>query len=103
MNPPYGDGIDKWAEKLRAEFESGHVTRALALVPARTDTAWFHHLRTFPRCFLRGRLKFSGTGGGNLNSAPFPSALIALGISAQELQTAFGEIGDVYVLAGGAS
>ena len=45
------------------------------LVPARTDTAWWHDwvvgYATEIR-FVRGRLKF----GGSKNSAPFPSAIV---------------------------
>ena len=45
------------------------------LIPARTDTKWFHEI-VLPHAqeirFLRGRLKF----GGMKNSAPFPSMLV---------------------------
>lgn len=80
MNPPYGDEIHAWTEKLADEFASGRVTQAIALVPARTDTGWWHKLITDDRywClvhFLKGRLKFGSAESG----APFPSALIYLG------------------------
>jgi hypothetical protein len=45
------------------------------LLPARTDTRWWHDY-VIPYAseirFIRGRLKF----GGAKNSAPFPSALV---------------------------
>lgn len=44
------------------------------LLPARTDTRWFHdyiYNRSEIR-FIKGRLKF----GGSRNSAPFPSMVV---------------------------
>ena len=64
MNPPYGREIGKWVEKISREG-------GVALLPARTDTRWFHDY-IYGKAeirFLRGRLKF----GGSSNSAPFPS------------------------------
>ena len=68
-NPPYGRGVADWISKgLEADV-------AVFLLPARTDTRWFHDL-VLPNAteirFLRGRLKF----GGAKNSAPFPSMVI---------------------------
>jgi len=57
MNPPYGDEIGKWTEKLRAEYEAGRVSEAIALIPGRIDTAWFRALRGDRRCEVAGRLK----------------------------------------------
>lgn len=65
-NPPYGRGIDAWVKKAA---ESNATT--VMLLPARTDTAWFHDY-IYGRAeiqFIRGRLKF----GGCKNNAPFPS------------------------------
>lgn len=74
LNPPYGKHMKNWMRKAYEESQRENTT-VVALVPARTDTAWFHdyvygkaELR-----FLRGRLKF----GGCENSAPFPS-LVAI-------------------------
>ena len=72
-NPPYGRQIEKWMKK--ALVESRHTrTTVVMLVPARTDTAWFHDY-VYHRAeirFLRGRLKFVGA----QNNAPFPSMVI---------------------------
>ena len=68
-NPPYGKEIGKWVRKAA---ESG--TLVVMLLPARTDTAWFHEYicgKAEIR-FVRGRLKF----GGGKNSAPFPSMVV---------------------------
>ena len=66
MNPPYGREIGKWVKKIS---EEGGV----ALLPARTDTKWFHdYIYKKARIrFLKGRIKFSGKG-----PAPFPSMIV---------------------------
>lgn len=93
MNPPYGDDISGWIEKLRGEYLDKRTTEAIALVPARVDTAWFRMLRDFPVCFVSGRLKFSG----HDNSAPFPSAVFYLGKRPEAFFTAFSDLGDVWI------
>lgn len=92
MNPPYGQEIKSWVEKLIYEYETKHMRMAIALVPARTDTVWFRRFRDFPICFIHGRLKFSGA----QNSATFPSAVIGIGIDLETFVNAFGDIGDIY-------
>ena len=69
-NPPYGRQIGKWVRKA---YDSG-ADVVVMLLPARTDTAWFHDLcmQGGQVSFLRGRLKF----GGSKNSAPFPSMIV---------------------------
>lgn len=71
-NPPYGKEIGKWIEKACHEHVT-HGTTIVMLLPARTDTRWFHNhiLGKATIRFLQGRLKF----GGSKNSAPFPSML----------------------------
>ena len=68
-NPPYGKGISRWILAANAARAAGNTV--VMLLPARTDTRWFHDLvlgKAEIR-FVRGRLKF----GGSNNSAPFPS------------------------------
>lgn len=73
MNPPYGRDILGWIDKLRGEWNAGHLVEAIALLPARTDTEWFERLTAgtddLVLCFLCGRLTFIG----NNDPAPFPS------------------------------
>lgn len=70
-NPPYGREIGKWVQKC-----SEHEGIAVMLIPARTDTKWWHQYingnSNAHVYFLKGRLKF----GNAKNSAPFPSAII---------------------------
>ena len=71
MNPPYGREIGHWMKKAATSAARGALV--LCLVPARTDTAWWHSYATLGEIwFLRGRIKF-----GNATScAPFPSAIV---------------------------
>lgn len=56
-NPPYGREIGKWVEKAA-------TSKALTvmLIPARTDTKWFHDYvyNKAETRFIKGRLKFGG-------------------------------------------
>lgn len=74
MNPPYGREIGKWVKK--AFNESQRNCLVVCLLPARTDTAWWHdYVKQGDITFIRGRIKF----GGHKNSAPFPSAIVVFG------------------------
>jgi phage N-6-adenine-methyltransferase len=71
MNPPYGREIGKWMKKAYESSLAGATV--VCLVPARTDTAWWHDYAMKGEVeFIRGRLKF----GDAKNSAHFPSAVI---------------------------
>jgi len=88
MNPPYGRQIGKWIEKAYKEGEKID-TIVVCLIPARTDTSWWHNYCTRAReiWFLRGRIKFINRtfpsyredGDFKLSSAPFPSAIVIFG------------------------
>lgn len=74
-NPPYGLEIPKWINKIVSEIESGHCDRIVCLLPARTDTKWFHKLIESDNVsevyFVKGRIKFEGFEQG----AKFPSLI----------------------------
>lgn len=71
MNPPYGRDIGRWMKKAFESSRGGATV--VCLVPARTDTAWWHEYAMKGEIrFHRGRLKF----GGHTNAAPFPSAVV---------------------------
>ena len=93
MNPPYGREIGDWIAKLVAEHEAGAVTEAIALVPARVDTAWFRRLDQYPCCFVYGRLQYSNA----VISAPFPNAIFYLGRDVRRFAEAFCDIGGIGV------
>ena len=71
-NPPYGRQIGEWVRRAFLASKSGNTV--VMLLPARTDTRWFHEY-IYGKAeirFIRGRLKF----GGSKNSAPFPSMVV---------------------------
>lgn len=71
MNPPYGREIIKWVAKAYEESLRGATV--VCLLPARTDTRWWHEYCVKGEIrFIRGRLKFDG----HKNAAPFPSAVV---------------------------
>ena len=72
-NPPYGREIGKWVKKCYEESQKPD-TLAVMLIPARTDTAYFHDF-IYGKAeirFLRGRLHFNESKG----AAPFPSMVV---------------------------
>lgn len=74
-NPPYGRDVGKWVKKARDSAENGATV--VMLLPARTDTAWFHDYIMHGGvptsiCFVRDRIKF----GNAKNNAPFPSIVV---------------------------
>ena len=71
-NPPYSR-IGEFLKKGLFHLASKDCELLVFLIPARTDTAWFHdYCKKGEIRFLRGRLKF----GGSKNSAPFPSMVV---------------------------
>lgn len=76
LNPPYGRQLKLWVKKA-AETHLKYDQCLVMLIPARTDTSYWHDY-IFNHAeieFLRGRLKFEVDGVSG-DSAPFPSALV---------------------------
>lgn len=72
INPPYGRQIGAWVKKAYESYINNDAT-VVCLLPARTDTKWWHdYCMKGEIRFVKGRLKF----GGSKNSAPFPSAVV---------------------------
>lgn len=76
-NPPYSL-VKEFTAKAAEETYKRTIESIVFLVPARTDTVWFHNclLNCSSVYLIKGRLKFVGAGN---NSAPFPSCLIIWG------------------------
>lgn len=79
-NPPYGRALGAWVEKAYNEAKGG--TTIVLLIPARTDTSYFHDF-IYGKAeirFIRGRLKFTDEDGktqtGAAGRAPFPSMVV---------------------------
>ena len=73
-NPPYGRELVKWVKKASEEAEKGATV--VMLIPARTDTAYFHDYiyKKHEVRFVRGRLHFNES----KQSAPFPSMVVIM-------------------------
>lgn len=73
-NPPYGRAIYDWVRKCSEEASKPNTT-VVALIPARTDTRYFHEFiyhKAKEIRFVKGRLKF----GNAQTAAPFPSMVV---------------------------
>lgn len=83
MNPPYGREIGAWVKKAYESAKGGATV--VCLLPARTDTKWWHDYCAKGEVMLiKGRLKFGNAD----NSAPFPSALVVFRPRLQDLEIA---------------
>lgn len=76
-NPPYRRGeIERWIAKGIDEVAAGRAERCVFLIPANTDTAWWHDL-VWPHAaevrMLRGRVSFDGPKNGK---PTFGSAIV---------------------------
>lgn len=73
-NPPYGREIGSWVRRAYLSAKTGVAEVVVMLLPARTDTRWFHEYiyQKAEIRFIKGRLKF----GNSQNSAPFPSMVV---------------------------
>lgn len=72
VNPPYGREIKDWVRKSYEESRKPN-TKVVMLIPARTDTTYFHDYiyHKAEIRFLKGRLHFNDAG-----PAPFPSMIV---------------------------
>ena len=87
MNPPYGKEIADFVQKAKEEHLK-HGTVGVAVLPARTDTRWFH-LNVYDYAhieFIRGRLKFERNPalGITPGTAPFPTMIAVWGMEVVE-------------------
>lgn len=76
VNPPFGREMPEWIAKGYVEVKFGNCPLVVFLIPARTDTSYFHKY-IYGKAeirFIKGRIKF----GGSKNSAPFPSMICIL-------------------------
>lgn len=80
LNPPYGREISKWIKKAYEESQLPYTT-VVMLIPARTDTSYWHEYVTKASHihYIRGRIKFKNSAKGGNNPAPFPSAVVVFG------------------------
>ena len=75
-NPPYGRELKQWVKKAHDEWLKG--AKIVMLIPARTDTSYFHDY-IYGKAeirFLRGRLRFLDENNEPRDAAPFPSMVV---------------------------
>ncbi len=72
-NPPYARELPLWVKKCYEEHKKHGIT-VVMLIPARTDTRYFHEYiyNKSEIRFIKGRLKFNDC----KQSAPFPSMVV---------------------------
>jgi phage N-6-adenine-methyltransferase len=76
MNPPYSMP-GAWCKKAHEEVTSGSAELVVALIPASTDTRWFHEWvkgRAEIR-YVRGRVRFLGWEGTPIPAPKAPSII----------------------------
>lgn len=100
MNPPHSmspNNIEPWMRK--AWSDCGVIETSgdqfVGLIPAKTDTAWFHDyaVKFKGKCFLRGRPRFWLNGAPMPGPGKFASMLIYAGNKPDLFKSIFGEMG----------
>lgn len=94
LNPPYGRGVWKWFRKCSEEWYKG--MKIVLLVPARTDTKYFHEwgFEAPYYLFIKGRLKFDESPDKRASSsAPFASVLVLFTELVKEQQRELSKLG----------
>ncbi|QFI62661.1 helix-turn-helix domain-containing protein [Qipengyuania flava] len=79
VNPPFSDQLT-WLRRAHEQWQLGNAATIACLVPARTDSAWFHEtLRADADIyFLQGRLRFLDLRG-DTQATPFSLMLVIFG------------------------
>lgn len=75
INPEYGRTVNQWVSSVQLYSIFNKYNVVVMLLPARTDTTWFHRLLEMHNTkfyFFKGRLQFRDTP----TKAPFPSMLV---------------------------
>lgn len=77
MNPPYGREIADWIKKAYEESRKPN-TLVACLIPARTDTKYWHRycMNASEIYFIEGRLQFNNITTASKAAAPFPNAVV---------------------------
>lgn len=84
VNPPFSAQL-LWLRRAYSQWLVGNVKTIVCLVPARTDSAWFHETLAVDAdiYLLQGRLKFLSTAG-KAQPTPFSLMLVTLGASDEQ-------------------
>ena len=84
VNPPFSDQLN-WLRRAHEQWRLGNVATIACLVPARTDSAWFHEtLRANADIyFLQGRLRFLDLRG-SAQATPFSLMVVIFGATEEQ-------------------
>lgn len=84
VNPPFSETL-RWLKRAHDQWSRGNVGSIVCLVPARTDSRWFHETLTVEAdiFLLLGRLPFADIRGRSQHT-PFSLMLVAFGTSAEQ-------------------
>ncbi|MDH2135119.1 helix-turn-helix domain-containing protein [Sphingobium yanoikuyae] len=84
-NPPFSSQL-KWVRKAHDEVQRGNAKTVIMLVPARTESRFFHDVITVEAdvALLRGRIKFI-TPDARREQTPFGIMLVIFGASSDQL------------------
>ena len=84
VNPPFSAQL-QWLRRAHSQWLAGNAETIVCLVPARTDSAWFHDTLAVDAdiYLLQGRLKFLSTAG-KAQHTPFSLMLVTLGASDEQ-------------------
>jgi phage N-6-adenine-methyltransferase len=96
LNPEYGKTVLEWMNKAVEEYNSERVTEIIILWKSSTDTQAWHKITEIADqvCFIKGRLKFSGS----KRPAPFPSVILYAGPHKDRFREIFSEFGQIWQL-----
>ena len=79
LNTPFGNELPKFMKKCAEQIKRKEVWSIMVLIPARTDTKWFHEI-VMPHAYLiyliKGRFNFRVDNAVEGANAPFPSMLV---------------------------
>lgn len=79
LNPPFGRMLPKFLLKCKEQIQRDEVKSIFVLIPARTDTKWFHEIIMNSAKYvylIKGRFNFESPYAYKGANAPFPSMLI---------------------------
>lgn len=98
VNPPFSETL-RWLKRAHDQWSRGNVGSVVCLVPARTDSRWFHETLTVEAdiFLLLGRLPFADIRGRSQHT-PHSLMLVAFG-SSTEQRARWAEIAEGYWMA----
>jgi len=86
-NPPYGQGIRYWIEKMELEYYNQRMQQGCLFVDAISDSSWFHSLWDYPLCFFHESINEDKSSRGNV--------VAGFGVDTDRFTKVFGNHGQI--------